>query len=323
MSEPANIKFNTEIDNPQPTQQTEGVAIEESTYRYDALRDADVNGLSSTRRPTLVTLFGISECGKTTFVGSLFAILCRRPQLLNSFFIDSDTLTGFQRRVHTRFLSEKGLSEPPRTQRRAGSILNMILGDEHGDNQRMIVFSDLSGEIYNDAASKDEVVLQQIAVKYADKLVIFVDTEKLLPAKNNAYKASFQSLLTRFKEKGMFTKETEFFLVFNKADLVKEEANKASEGMTDNDELNRKRAEVRNLWEQRKRSILNIVNPLVTVPSNNIYEICSKGIEYENEDTKLIELFNRLITEKTPPLLSPEYNWIHKLVKKKMIWKTI
>lgn len=317
MSEPVNIKLNTEIATPQSTQQTEGAIIEDSTYRYDALQNVDVNGLSSTRRPTLVTLFGISECGKTTFVGSLFAILCRRPQLLKSTFIDSDTLTGFQRRVHTRFLSEKGLSEPPRTQRRAGSILNVVLGDEHGDNQRMMVFSDLSGEIYNDAASKDDIVLQQTAVKYADKLVIFVDTEKLLPAKNNAYKASFQSLLTRFKENSMFSQNTEYFLVFNKADLVKEKTNKAVEGITDDVEIEKKRDEVTNLWKQRKLSISNIVNPIVAVPSNNIYEICSKGIEYENEDTKLIELFNRLITEKTPASLSPEYNWIQKLVKKK------
>lgn len=317
MSETVNIKFNTEIATPQPTQQTEGAAIEESTYRYDALRNADVNGLSSNRRPILVTLFGISECGKTTFVGSLFAILCRRPQLLKSTFIDSDTLTGFQRRVHTRFLSEKGISEPPRTQRRAGSILNVVLGDELGGNPHMVVFSDLSGEIYNDAASKDDVVLQQTAVKYADKLVIFVDTEKLLPAKNNAYKASFQSLLTRFKENDMFTSTTKNFLVFNKVDLVEDEANKATEGIEKESELKRKRDEVANRWKQRKQSVLDIVKPLVTVPEDNIYEICSKGIEYDNEDTKLIALFNRLITEETPASLSPEYNWIQKLVKRK------
>ncbi len=317
MNEPVNIKFNTEIATPQPTRQTEETAIVESTYRYDALWDADVNGLSSDRRPTLVTLFGISECGKTTFVGSLFAILCRRPQLLKSTFIDSDTLTGFQRRVHTRYLSEKGLSEQPRTQRRAGSILNVVLGDERGNNQRMVVFSDLSGEIYNDAASKDDVVLQQTAVKYADKLVIFVDTEKLLPAKNNAYKASFQSLLSRFKEKDMFTSETEYFLVFNKADLVEEETNKATEGIEDESELKRKRDEITNRWKQRKQSVLDIVSPLVTVPSDNIYEICSKGIEYDNEDAGLIALFNRLISEKTPASLAPEYNWIQKLVKEK------
>ena len=317
MSEPVSIKFNTENATPQPTRQPEGLVFAESTYRYDALRDADVNGLSSVRRPTLVTLFGISECGKTTFVGSLFVILCRRPQLLKSTFVDSDTLTGFQRRVHTRYLSEKGLSEHPRTQRRTGSILNVVLGDEHGENQRMVVFSDLSGEIYNDAASKDDVVLQQTAVKYADKLVIFVDTEKLLPTKNNAYKASFQSLLSRFKEKDMFTSETEYFLVFNKADLVKDETNKATTGIIDRDELERKRDEIKNRWEQRKQSVLDIVNPLVAVPSDNIYEICSKGIEYDNEDPNLIALFNRLITEKMPAPLSPEYNWIQKLIKNK------
>lgn len=73
MSEPVNLKFDTEITGHQTIQQTETVTTVESTYRYDALRDEDVNDFSSTHRPTLVTLFGISKCGKTTFVGSLFA----------------------------------------------------------------------------------------------------------------------------------------------------------------------------------------------------------------------------------------------------------
>lgn len=317
MSEPINLKLDTEIAGHQPIQQTEKVTAVESTYRYDALRDEDVNDFSSTHRPTLVTLFGISECGKTTFVGSLFAILCRHPQLLKSTFVDSDTLTGFQRRVHTRYLSEKGLSEQPRTNRRAGSILNVVLGDEYGDNQQMVVFSDLSGEVYNDAASNDDVVLQQKAVKYADKLVIFVDAEKLLPTKNNAYKASFQSLLTRFKGKDMFNRKTEYFLVFNKVDLVENIINEATKEIEDANELKRKRDEITNRWALCKQSVLDIVKPLVTVPSDNIYEICSKGIEYDKEDDRLISLFKSLITKKTPVPLSPEYNWIKKLVNKK------
>lgn len=316
MSETVNLKLNTEIATDQLIQQTEEQNVE-STYRYDALRDEDINDFSSDSRPTLVTLFGISECGKTTFVGSLFAILCRHPQLLKSTFVDSDTLTGFQRRVHTRYLSEKGLSEQPRTTRRVGSILNILLRDEYGNNQRMVVFSDLSGEIYNDAASNDDVVLQQKAVRYADKLVIFVDAEKLLPIKNNAYKASFQSLLTRFKGKEMFNSKTEFFLVFNKVDLVENIINKATEDIEDESEVKKKRYEITNRWEQCKQSVLDIVRPIVTVPSDNIYEICSKGIEYGNEDDRLIALFNRLITKRIPGSLSPEYNWIQKLVNKK------
>lgn len=317
MNEPVNIKLEEGFASSLPTHQTGEKSMIESIYRYDALWDTNVNELSFTRRPTLVTLFGISECGKTTFVGSLFAILCRHPQLLKSTFIDSDTLTGFQRRVHTRYLSEKGNSEPPRTQRRTGSILNVVLGDENGDNQRMVVFSDLSGEIYNDAASKDDIVIQQTAVKYADKLVIFVDAEKLLPVKNNAYKASFQSLLTRFKEKKMFTSETEYFLVFNKTDLIADEINKAIEGIKEKGKAKRKRKEVENHWKQCKQSVLDIVSPLISVLPDNIYEICSKSIEYDKEDPSLIALFNRLLTEKKPVSLSPEYDWIQKLIKEK------
>ena len=121
----------------------------EGSFRYDALKDADVNSLKSDSRPTLITLFGISECGKTTFVGSLFAILRRRPGLLKKTFIDSDTLTGFERRVHQRFLSEDGQSVIQRTQRKAGSILNIVLGNEQGkDSPRRYSLVSLSEDEY-------------------------------------------------------------------------------------------------------------------------------------------------------------------------------
>ena len=81
--------------------------------------------------------------------------------------------------------------------------------------------------------------------------------------------------------------------------------------------MERKHGEIKNRWEQRKKSILDIVNLFVALPPDNIYEICSKGIEYDNADRNLIALFNRLITEKKPASLSPEYNWIQKLVMNK------
>ena len=201
----------------------------EGSFRYDSLKDADVNNLVSDSRPTLITLFGVSECGKTTFVGSLFAILRRRPCLLKKTFIDSDTLTGFERRVHQRFLSEDGQSVIQRTQRKAGSILNVVLGNEQGNNQHMFVISDLSGEIYWDAISDITIVQQQKAVKYADKLVIFADIEPLLKAKSyNSYKENFQSLLARFKENDMLPVGAEVYVALNKSDMVESAAIDAS-----------------------------------------------------------------------------------------------
>lgn len=286
----------------------------EGSFRYDALKDADVNNLASDIRPTLITLFGISECGKTTFVGSLFAILRRRPGLLKTTFIDSDTLTGFERRVHQRFLSEDGQSVIHRTQRKAGSILNVVLGDEHGNNPHMLVISDLSGEIYLDAISDKSVVVQQTSVKYADKLVIFADIEPLLKAKSyNSYKENFQSLLARFRENNMLPIGAEVYVALNKTDLVETAAIDAAR--IEKGEINEEtKKEFLDAFERRKKKIVDIVKESVTIPDDHIYEISSLGIQVGGEDEQLIKLFTRLLHKKEQKPLPASYNWIQNLL---------
>ena len=287
----------------------------EGSFRYDALKDADVNNLASDSRPTLITLFGISECGKTTFVGSLFAILRRRPSLLKTTFIDSDTLTGFERRVHQRFLSEDGQSVIQRTQRKAGSILNVVLGDERGNNPHMFIISDLSGEIYLDAISDKSVVVQQTAVRYADKLVIFADIEPLLKAKSyNSYKENFQSLLARFNENNMLPTGAEVYVALNKTDMVEKaaiDAAKTENGETDEE----KKKEFIKAFERRKKVIVDIVKESVTILDNHIYEISSLGIQVGDEDEQLIKLFTELLRKKEQKPLPASYNWIHNLTQ--------
>ena len=286
------------------------------SLRYDALRETDVNNMAFTSRPTLITLFGISECGKTTFVGSLFAILRRRPHLLKVTFIDSDTLTGFERRVHQRFLSESGQSVVQRTLRKAGSILNIVLGNVQGENKQLFVISDLSGEIYKDAISEKSVVLQQAAVKYADKLVIFVDIEALLKTKSyNSYKTNFKSLLTRFKENSMLPEEeSELFVAFNKLDKVEALANQ--EAQNEEGEVDEvKKSEFIQVWEGRKKAIVDLLKEIVTIPDENIFEICSLGIAVGEEDEGLIKLFSKILTKKQHKPLPAAYNWIQNVVK--------
>lgn len=301
-------------ENNKPTQpEAQEQEYTEGSFRYDALKDADVNNLASDTRPSLITLFGISECGKTTFVGSLFAILRRRPALLNTTFIDSDTLTGFERRVHLRFLSEDGQPVIQRTQRKAGSILNVVLGDENGKNQHMIVISDLSGEIYNDAISDKSVVVQQTAVKYADKLVIFADIKPLLESKTyNSYKDKFQSLLARFNENNMLPTEAEVYLAFNKIDIVESVA--MDSARTENEAIDEeKKNDFDKVFERRKKAIVDIVKKSVTISNDRIYEISSLGIQVNDEDKQLIKLFTELLRKKAPKPLPAPYKWIQNL----------
>lgn len=287
----------------------------EGSYRYDSLKDADVNNLVSDSRPTLITLFGVSECGKTTFVGSLFAILRRRPCLLKKTFIDSDTLTGFERRVHQRFLSEDGQSVIQRTQRKAGSILNVVLGNEQGNNQHMFVISDLSGEIYRDAISDITIVQQQKAVKYADKLVIFADIEPLLKAKSyNSYKENFQSLLARFKENDMLPVGAEVYVALNKSDMVESAAIDASKTETGEVDEEKKKAFIKAV-DKRKKAIVDIVKDSIAISDDHLFEISSLGIQVGEENGQLIKLFYELLCKKEQKPLPASYNWIQTVSK--------
>ena len=287
----------------------------EGSYRYDSLQYADVNNLVSDSRPTLITLFGVSECGKTTFVGSLFAILRRRPCLLKKTFIDSDTLTGFERRVHQRFLSEDGQSVIQRTQRKAGSILNVVLGNEQGNNQHMFVISDLSGEIYRDAISDITIVQQQKAVKYADKLVIFADIEPLLKAKSyNSYKENFQSLLARFKENDMLPVGAEVYVALNKSDMVESAAIDASKTETGEVDEEKKKAFIKAV-DKRKKAIVDIVKDNIAISDDHLFEISSLGIQVGEENGQLIKLFSELLCKKEQKPLPASYNWIQTVSK--------
>lgn len=287
----------------------------DGSYRYDSLKDADVNNLVSDSRPTLITLFGVSECGKTTFVGSLFAILRRRPCLLKKTFIDSDTLTGFERRVHQRFLSEDGQSVIQRTQRKAGSILNVVLGNEQGNNQHMFVISDLSGEIYWDAISDITIVQQQKAVKYADKLVIFADIEPLLKAKSyNSYKENFQSLLARFKENDMLPVGAEVYVALNKSDMVESAAIDASKTETGEVDEEKKKAFIKAV-DKRKKAIVDIVKDNIAISDDHLFEISSLGIQVGEENGQLIKLFSELLCKKEQKPLPASYNWIQTVSK--------
>lgn len=316
-NEPINLKLNDiDKETAKPVQpDVQEPEYIDGSYRYDALRDADVNNFVSDSRPTLITLFGVSECGKTTFVGSLFAILRRRPRLLKKTFIDSDTLTGFERRVHQRFLSKDGQSIIKKTTRKAGSILNVMLGNEQGNNTEMFIISDLSGEVYKDAISDITIVQKQAAVKYADKLVIFVDVEQLLSSpKYSVYKGNFQSLLDRFKFSNMLPDESEIYVALNKIDLVESSANNAS--MTETGEIDEAKKEVfLKLFDKRKKAILEIVKSYIPILDENMYEINSLGIYSGSEDENLIKLFSKLLCRKQRKSLPKSYNWIQNLSK--------
>ena len=153
------------------------------------------------------------------------------------------------------------------------------------------------------------------AVKYADKLVFFVDIEALLDDKNYMlYKKNTATLLTRFKTNNMLPLDSELYVAFNKADMVEKKALEVSKSEEDGIGEKKKKAFIKN-WKTRRASILEVIREIVNIPDEHIFDICSKGIQRDAEDKGLIDLLAKLLDKPKKKTLSVDYNWIQGLLK--------
>lgn len=266
------------------------------SYLYDALFERDINNLECDEKPELITLLGLSSSGKSTFVGSLYAVLRRRPDLLGVSFLDSDTLTGFEKKVYLRRVKGDYKSAVKRTFRSDGSILNVVITDGSGQDSRMFLISDKAGESYGDVLDNAEEAKKHYAVKYADKLVLFLDSDEIINH-YSSYKDKLLTLLTVFNNAGMLPEEKKVITIFNKIDMVESNATITKEE-----------------WEDREKAFLDIGSKFFSV-ENIVYRINSLGIKYGEEHSGLITLYKSLLSRSIPTPLSNEYNWITKLTR--------
>ena len=265
-------------------------------YLYDAFIEEEINNLECEEKPELITLMGLSSSGKTTFVGSLYALLRRRPNLLDVSFLDSDTLTGFEKKVYLRRIKGDNKSAVKRTLRSDGSVLNVVIADEEVQHSRMLLISDKAGESYGDVLDHANEAKKHIAVKYANKLVLFLDSEEIIN-RYSSYKDKLLTLLTVFNNEEMLPEEKKVITVFNKIDML--------EG---NPDITQKE------WNDREKALLEIVNKFFSV-ENSIYRINSLGIKYGEEHDGLITLLKSLLSRNASTPLPYEYNWITKLIR--------
>ncbi len=237
------------------------------SYLYDAFFERDINNLECDEKPELITLLGLSSSGKTTFVGSLYALLRRRPDLLGVTFMDSETLTGFEKKVYLRRVKGDHKSAVKRTFRSDGSFLNVVINDENGQDSRMFLISDKAGESYGDVLDNAEEAKKHLAVKYANKLVLFLDTDEIINH-YSSYKDKLLTLLTVFNNAGMLPDEKKGITVFNKIDML------TGNSITQEE------------WNEREKGVLDIVSKFFSV-ENSVYRINSLGIKYGEEHGSL------------------------------------
>lgn len=278
------------------TKETNIQELSSVPYLYDAFFETDINDLPCDDKPELITLMGLSSSGKTTFVGSLYALLRKRPEILGVTFLDSDTLMGFEKKVYLRRVKGANKSAVKRTLRSDGSILSIVIADEGNTLKRMVLISDKAGESYGDVINKAEEANKHIAVKYANKLVLFLDSEEIINH-YSSYKDKLLTLLTAFDSAGMLPEEKKVITVFNKIDM-----------QTGDSALSKEE------WGKREEALIKIVSRFFSV-ENSVHRINSLGIKYGEEHKGLIDLLKTLLSSSKHDALPNDYNWITKLTR--------
>jgi hypothetical protein len=275
-----------------------GVTIQ--TFISDAIGDDEkLNEIETESKPEVVVLVGFPGYGKTSFVATCYQLLLQNGKIDDYEFYDSDTFIGLERRVYARRISET--NDTPitkRTLRGESHLLTFrfkhpILGD------KVVVFSDRSGENYKDYAYKTDSIISDKLIKYADRLLFFINCEDLIDHSFMTLKDDYDCLLRNMVANKIPSMGTTIDLLFNKNDLVNED-NKGR-------------------FETNKKSLIGLFTSLLKENSFSEYSIVSNDIK---NTTNLKSLFLEIVSHtnnKKEKVNDSKLNidWVKDIIQKK------
>lgn len=202
------------------TSETE-VELEVHNFVSDAIGNDDkLNEIDTNSKPVIVILIGFPGYGKTSFVSTCYQLLLENGGIGEYLFYDSDTFIGLERRIAARRLSEKNsVSQTKRT----------VLGESHlltirvkhpQKSDKVIVFSDRSGEHYEEYVNKTNAVASDKLLMNADRLLFFINCEDLVGHSYNILKDNYSLLLRNLKSNNIHFENTSIDFLYNKYDVV-------------------------------------------------------------------------------------------------------
>ncbi|MDD2245194.1 MAG: hypothetical protein WDA68_11990 [Phycisphaerae bacterium] len=269
------------------------VTSKESPFYTDALNESNINNIITNEKPELIVLFGLNDLGKTTFVGSLYHLLRVNGEMDNYNFINSDTFAGFERRIFLRKCSIDGRTNTNRTLRSENPFLTLHMAHKTTLEKRLIVLSDRAGERYRDYISKDEELLKDKTIKYADRILLFVNAEKLIGRSYSNMKDELRTLLRRLKEKDMLPILAAKYIIFNKYDKVVDVENQQ--------------------FKEHKQEIVDLFEEMFEEKGISQHCINSKNL---SDNTELEELFSILIQPLNKKRVDTSLDWVKTAIKK-------
>ena len=259
--------------------------------------DEKINCLMSSTKPDITVLVGFVGYGKTSFVASCYHILLTEGKIGEYMFYDSDTLTGFERRVYLRRLSSIYDDITPMTKRTIRGephLLTFRLSHpEKGD--KVVVISDHSGEDYDKYRDNKSNLEKDVLLKNADRILFFVDCEKLVNNQRLAIQNHYSQLIQNMHEMGSFKNGVLIQFLFNKIDLVT--------------------ADKERKFQEEKGKFLEKMDSILQLPIGESIEVISNQVDSKSVSDLLLDIVENTMPANQGEGDFSELDWVKTMLK--------
>jgi hypothetical protein len=214
------------------SEHSEDIEAESEPYQADATEAypsgealTSVEALAVTRAaPTrVIVVAGPHESGKTTLVASLYERFHSGP-FAGYFFAGSRTLVGFERRCHlSRRASGRETPDTERTSQAASDVLlHLTVRAEPGGSRSDLLFTDIYGEAFRQAADSTDEAEQLSVLRRADHVALLLDGAKLasLTQRQEPFSQA-DALLASCLEVGVLGPESQVQVLVTKSDRLR------------------------------------------------------------------------------------------------------
>ena len=171
----------------------------------------------------VIVVAGPAGSGKTTLVASLYERFHDGP-LAGYLFAGSRTLVGFERRCHlSRRASSRETPDTERTSQAASDVLlHLKVRAELGGPRVDMLFTDIYGEAFRQAADSTDEAEQLTVLRRADHVALLLDGAKLAsPTQRQEPYSQADALLASCLEVGVLGPDSQVQMLVTKADKLR------------------------------------------------------------------------------------------------------
>ena len=258
--------------------------------------DERINCLMSTTRPEITVLVGFVGYGKTSFVASCYHKLLTEGKVGDYTFYDSDTLTGFERRVYLRRISPQYDEITPTTKRtiRGEPHLLTFRFSHPVQGNKVVVISDHSGEDYDEYRNNKANLEKDVLLKNADRILFFVDCGMMVNNGRLKVQNQYSQLIQNMREMSSFKAGVKIQFLFNKVDLTKGKEDK---------------------YKDEKQRFLNKMEEMLPMPVGESEEVISNRVDSETVESLLLDIIGNTKEENREEYGFSELDWVKSMLK--------